>query len=92
MSTVLSTSTTIAIGCYVAAMALAAWRLMRGPAAQDRVLALDFISVNGLLVVLVLGIRHESPMYFEAALLMAIFGFLASTAMAKFVLRGEVIE
>jgi multicomponent K+:H+ antiporter subunit F len=92
MSIVLSTAAAIAIGCYLTAMALAAWRLMRGPAAQDRVLALDFISVNGLLVVLVLGIRHESPMYFEAALLLALFGFLASTAMAKFLLRGEVIE
>jgi multicomponent K+:H+ antiporter subunit F len=92
MSIVLSTAATIAIICYLTAMALAAWRLMRGPAAQDRVLALDFISVNGLLVVLALGIRHGSPMYFEAALLMALFGFLASTAMAKFLLRGEVIE
>ena len=92
MSDLLATAATIAIGCHVAAMAIAAWRLMRGPAAQDRILALDFISVNGVLVVLVLGIRHASPMYFEAALLLALFGFLASTAMAKFVLRGEVIE
>jgi multicomponent K+:H+ antiporter subunit F len=92
MSNLLASAATIAIGCYVAAMAIAAWRLMRGPSAQDRILALDFISVNGVLVVLVLGIRHASPMYFEAALLLALFGFLASTAMAKFVLRGEVIE
>ena len=92
MSPFLTTAATIAIGCYAAAMALATWRLMRGPSAQDRVLALDFISVNGLLVVLALGIRHASPMYFEAALLLALFGFLATTAMAKFLLRGEVIE
>ena len=92
MSSLLTTAATIAIGCYVAAMAIAAARLMRGPTAQDRVLALDFISVNGVLVVMVLGIRHASPMYFEAALLLALFGFLASTAMAKFLLRGEVIE
>jgi multicomponent K+:H+ antiporter subunit F len=92
MSIVLSTAATVAIGSYIAAMAISAWRLIRGPAAQDRVLVLDFMSVNGLLVVLVLGIRHESPMYFEAALLLALFGFLASTAMAKFLLRGEVIE
>lgn len=92
MSILLTTAATITLGCYVAAMAIAAVRLMRGPSAQDRVLALDFISVNGVLVVLVLGIRHASPMYFEAALLLALFGFLASTAMAKFLLRGEVIE
>jgi multicomponent K+:H+ antiporter subunit F len=92
MSMLLAAAATITIGCYVAAIAIAVVRLMRGPSAQDRVLALDFISVNGVLVVLVLGIRHASPMYFEAALLLALFGFLASTAMAKFLLRGEVIE
>ena len=55
-------------------------------------LALDFIYVNGMLVVLVIGIRFASDMYFEVALLMALFGFVGSTAMAKFLLRGEVIE
>lgn len=92
MSPLLATAATIAIGCFAAAMAIATWRLMAGPAAQDRVLALDFITVNGALVVLALGIRHESPMYFEAALMLALFGFLSTMAMAKFVLRGEVIE
>ena len=65
---------------------------MRGPSAQDRIQALDFIYVNGMLVVLVLGIRYASSMYFEAALLMAVFGFVSSTALAKFLFRGEVIE
>ena len=74
------------------AMALSLWRLLHGPAAQDRVLALDFLSVNGMLVMLVLAIRYASTMYFEAALLIALFGFLGSAAMAKFLLRGEVIE
>ena len=92
MSPLLSTVTFIAIGCYATAMALASWRLLRGPSAQDRVLAMDFISVNGMLVVLVVGMRLSTTVYFEAALLMALFGFVASTAMAKFLLRGEVIE
>ncbi len=92
MSPFLSTVTSLAIGCYVVAAGLALVRLLRGPAAQDRVLALDFIYVNGTLAVLVVGIRHASQTYFEAALLMALFGFLGSAAMAKFLLRGEVIE
>jgi multicomponent K+:H+ antiporter subunit F len=92
MSPLVSFMTFVAIGCYAVAMAIALWRLMRGPAAQDRVLALDFIYVNGMLVVLVIGIRFASDMYFEVALLMALFGFVGSTAMAKFLLRGEVIE
>ena len=63
---------------YALAILLAMRRLVRGPRAQDRVLALDFIFVAAMLVVLVLGILHESAMYFEAALLMALFGFVSS--------------
>ena len=92
MSLVLAFAISATLVCYALAMALAALRLLRGPSAQDRVLALDFISLNGMLVVLVLGIRYSSHMYFEAALLMALFGFVASAALAKFLLRGEVVE
>jgi multicomponent K+:H+ antiporter subunit F len=67
-------------------------RLMLGPSAQDRVLALDFMFVVAMLVMLVLAIRYGSSMYFEGALLMAMFGFVSSVALAKFLLRGEVIE
>lgn len=92
MSLVLSGALFFALGCYSLAMALALLRLLRGPSAQDRVLALDFITVNGMLVILALAIRYRSDMYFEAALLIALFGFVGSAAMAKFLLRGEVIE
>ena len=74
------------------AMGCAAWRVLAGPRAQDRVLALDMIYVIAMLIMLVLGIRHASDLYFEAALLIALFGFVGSAAMAKFLLRGEVIE
>ena len=67
-------------------------RLLRGPTAQDRVLALDCLYINGMLMMLVLGIVYASNVYFEAAMLIALFGFVGSTAMAKFLLRGEVIE
>jgi len=60
--------------------------------AQDRVLAMDLIYTIGMLVMMVLAIRYRSSMYFEAALLIALFGFVSSMAMAKFLLRGEVIE
>ena len=88
----LSTAVTATLLLYFGAMAVAAWRLFRGPAAQDRVLALDFIYVVGMLAMLVLAIRYDSEMYFEGALLMALFGFVSSMALAKFLLRGEVIE
>ena len=92
MTSLLSMAITFTLGVYGLALLLALWRLLRGPSAQDRVLALDFISLIGMLVVLVVGIRSDSSMYFEAALLVALFGFVSSAAMAKFLLRGEVIE
>jgi multicomponent K+:H+ antiporter subunit F len=73
-------------------MMLALVRLLRGPSAQDRVLALDFLYVNGMLVMLTLGIFFSSGMYFVAALLIALFGFVSSAALAKFLLRGEIVE
>jgi multicomponent K+:H+ antiporter subunit F len=69
-----------------------AYRLLRGPRAQDRVLALDTLYVNALLLMLTIGIRTGSTLYFEAALIIGMLGFVATVALAKFLLRGEVIE
>ncbi len=74
------------------AMLCALTRLLAGPTAQDRVMALDCLYINGMLMMLVLGILYTSNVYFEAAMLIALFGFVGSTAIAKFLLRGEVIE
>ncbi|MDR2851451.1 MAG: K+/H+ antiporter subunit F [Burkholderiaceae bacterium] len=74
------------------AMLCALARLLIGPRAHDRVMALDALYINGLLMMLVLGIVQASSAYLEAALLIALFGFVGSTALAKFLLRGEVIE
>jgi multicomponent K+:H+ antiporter subunit F len=92
MSNFLFAAIAISLACYTVAMALCLVRMMRGPASQDRVLAFDLIGILTMLILLVLAIRYRSAMYFEAALLIALFGFVASTAMAKFLLRGEVIE
>ena len=92
MSSLLSFAIVFALGSYAAASLLALVRLIRGPRAQDRVLALDLLYFHGLLVMLVLNIRNASDTYFEGALLIAVFSFVSSFAMAKFILRGEVIE
>ena len=92
MSLLLYGAIVFTLGCYVVAMGLALLRLFWGPTAQDRVLAMDLVYTIGMLVLLVLAIRYRSAMYFEAALLIALFGFVSSAAMAKFLLRGEVIE
>ncbi len=76
----------------VLAMACAAFRLIRGPRAQDRILGLDTFYVNGMLLLLVFGIRTGSLLYFEMALVIALLGFVSTVALAKFLMRGEVIE
>lgn len=83
---------TFAASCLVLAMLMALVRLFLGPSAQDRVLAFDNFYINGMLVMLVLGIRSGTTVYFELALLIALFGFVGTTALAKFLLRGEVVE
>lgn len=74
------------------AMVFAVARLLRGPRAQDRVLALDTMYVNAMLGILIFGIRTGSELYFEAALIIGMLGFVSTVALAKFLLRGEVIE
>ncbi len=92
MNPILSWALPLALFMLALAMACTLARLIQGPAAQDRVLALDCMYVNGMLVMLVLGLIYGDGHYFEAALLVALFGFVSTTAMAKFLLRGEVIE
>nr|WIE91372.1 K+/H+ antiporter subunit F [Mesorhizobium sp. WSM4875] len=60
--------------------------------AQDRVLCLDAMYVSAMLLALTVGIRTASRIYFEAALIIAVLGFASSVALAKFLMRGEVIE
>ena len=74
------------------AMLCAVLRLLLGPRAQDRVLALDTLFVNAMLLVLTLGMRAADSVYFEVALIIAILGFVSTAALAKFLMRGEVIE
>lgn len=92
MTFLLNWAGTFALLCFSLGLLCAALRLMRGPAAEDRVLSLDTIYINGMLILLVLGLRFEEGLYFDVALLIALFGFVGSAALAKFLLRGEVIE
>ena len=78
--------------CFALAMLFATVRLVKGPAAQDRVLALDALYINGMLTLLTLGIRSQSTAYFDMALLIALFGFVGTLALSRFLLRGEVID
>ncbi|MBN9069350.1 MAG: K+/H+ antiporter subunit F [Rhizobiales bacterium] len=85
-------SLAIAQAMLVLAMACNAYRIIHGPRAQDRVLCLDAMYVNAMLLILTFGIRTGSALYFEGALAIAIIGFASTVALAKFLMRGEVIE
>lgn len=76
----------------LAAVACTIVRLIRGPRAQDRVLAFDALYVTSMLLLLTFGIRSGTTVYFEAALVISLLGFVSTVALAKFLMRGEVIE
>lgn len=74
------------------AMLCAAYRMLMGPRAQDRILGLDTFYVNAMLMLLTFGVQTGRTLYFEAALIIALLGFVGMVALAKFLMRGEVIE
>lgn len=88
----LNLALTIAFTLVAGAFALSFFRLLRGPAAPDRILALDTLYINAIALLVLLGMHLASPLYFEAALLIALVGFVGSVALAKFLLRGDIIE
>lgn len=92
MSIFLTVSLTLAQLMLGAAMTFAAVRMLRGPRAQDRVLGFDSLYVSAMLLVLTFGIRLGNALFFEIALVIALLGFVSTVALAKFLLRGEVIE
>lgn len=75
-----------------AALLLSLWRLVIGPDQPDRILALDTLYVNTVALLMLLDIKLASSLYFEAALLIALFGFVGTVALAKFITRGDIIE
>ena len=79
-------------GAFALALALAFYRLQRGPALVDRVLALDTLYVNALALLIVFGVVLDDPVFFEAALLIAVFGFVGTGAASRYLLRGSVVE
>ncbi len=88
----LTVAITITLALLAAALLLTAWRLLIGPDATDRILALDTLYVNAVALIMVLGIAYGTTRHFEAALLIALLGFVSTVALARFLLRGDVID
>ena len=81
-----------AAGALGLATLLCGWRLLRGPEVVDRVLALDTMYVNVVALVVVLGLRLRSELLFEAALIVALLGFVSTVALSRYLTRGDVVE
>ena len=88
----LSYAITAAVAMVILAMILNLFRLVKGPSLPDRVTALDTLSINAIALVMLFGISFGSAVYFEAALLIAMMGFVTTAAFCKFMLSGDVIE
>ena len=90
--TVLGIAIVLAQFLLLLGMSFSIIRMVRGPRTQDRVLALDALYVNAMILLLTIGIRSGSLLYVEAGLIIALLGFAGTFALAKFLMRGEVIE
>ncbi len=78
--------------CLSLALALNLWRLLRGPHVGDRIAALDTMVINAIAIIVLIGIAKANDTYFEAALLLAMVGFVGTVAYCKFMLRGDIVE
>ena len=81
-----------AAGCYCVALLLDLWRIATGPDAADRILALDTMVINVIALLVLYGIWRGTAVYFEAAMLVAMVGFVSTVAYCRFLLRGDIIE
>ena len=89
---ILNVAVIVALGALVVGQVLSMIRLVIGPTSGDRILALDTMVINALGLIVVLGIHQGVKVYFEAALLVAMLGFVSTVALARFILRGDIIE
>ncbi|HQR55126.1 MAG TPA: K+/H+ antiporter subunit F [Burkholderiaceae bacterium] len=81
-----------AAGAFVIALVLAGWRLLQGPTLADRILALDTLYVNSVALLVLIGIHFDTAVFFEVALIIAMMGFVSTVALAKYLLRGDIVE
>jgi multicomponent K+:H+ antiporter subunit F len=82
----------ISFAAVALAFLITGWRVLRGPEPTDRVLAIDTLYINTVALVILLGLRLGSDLLFEAALVIAMLGFVGTVALARYLARGDVIE
>ncbi|THH37033.1 K+/H+ antiporter subunit F [Aliishimia ponticola] len=88
----IETALAFALGCFSLGTLLNFWRMTLGPTSADRILALDTMVINALALLILYGVYQGTPVYFEAAVLIAMVGFVSTVAYCRFELRGDIIE
>ncbi len=81
-----------AMGCFGFGLLATLWKLVTGPQAADRIMALDTMVINFIALMVLYGVWQGTPIYFEASMLIAMVGFVSTVAFCRFVLRGNIIE
>ncbi|AOF86892.1 multiple resistance and pH regulation F family protein [Hydrogenophaga sp. RAC07] len=89
---ILEIALNIALAAVTMSLLLCGWRLLLGPETTDRLLALDTLYLNTVALIVVLGMRWNTALLFEAALLVAMLGFASTVALARYLSRGDVVE
>ena len=88
----LTAALAVSLGMLSLALLLTLWRLLKGPDLPDRIMALDTLYINTVALLVLLGVSLDSTAYFEAALLIALLGFVGTVAFCKYLIRGDIIE
>lgn len=88
----IDTAIVVALYAIGLAMLLSLWRLLRGPALPDRILALDTLYINAIAALVLFGMHLRSSIFFEAALVIAMLGFVSTVMLSKYVLRRDIVE
>jgi multicomponent K+:H+ antiporter subunit F len=88
----LSLAIEAAFAMMTLALLLNLWRVVRGPDLPDRILALDTMYINSIALLVLYGVQQKTGFYFEAALLIAVMGFVGTVAVVKYLLRGDIVE
>lgn len=82
----------VAFAMLTAAQLLNLYRLLKGPTLLDRILALDTMYIDAIAMFILTGVYFRSTVYFEAALIIAVMGFIGTVATSKFLMRGDILE
>jgi multisubunit Na+/H+ antiporter MnhF subunit len=85
-------ATTVALVILAICILICLYRAIVGPSLADRVIALDATTINGMAIMVVIGIKYRTALYLDVALIVAILSFVGTVAIAKFLMRGRIIE